>query len=104
MSSKCFEPEFHSPVARLMEQFIQEKQACGYKYHIGTRLLQQRQSLLSDKGLNTNELPWSVTRQWIAKRPHERQHPTTPDFHCAPVCPVHVPYGLSALSWTDHWR
>ena len=71
MSSKCFEPEFHSPVARLMEQFIQEKQACGYKYHIGTRLLQQLDNHLSDKGLNTNELPWSVTRQWIAKRPHE---------------------------------
>jgi site-specific recombinase XerD len=71
MSSKHARSEFHSPLAQLIEQFIQEKQACGHKYDVGTRLLQQLDEHLADKELNARELPWPVTREWIAKRPHE---------------------------------
>ena len=29
---------FQSPLASLMEQFVREKRACGYRYQAGTRL------------------------------------------------------------------
>ena len=39
MSSREFTARFHSPVAAVMGQFVQQKQACGYKYGEAARLL-----------------------------------------------------------------
>jgi integrase/recombinase XerD len=62
---------FKSPLAPLMEQFVQEKQACGYRYREATRLLSCFDRFLSDQELPQHELPRSVTQQWLAKQPHE---------------------------------
>jgi len=62
---------FRSPLAPLMEQFVREKQACGYRYLTGARLLQRFDRFLCDEELTTQTLPRAVTRQWLAKQPHE---------------------------------
>jgi len=62
---------FRSPLAPLMEQFVREKQACGYRYLTGTRSLQRFDRFLCDAALATQTLPRTVTRPWLAKRPHE---------------------------------
>jgi len=54
-----------------MVQFVREKQACGYRYHEGIRLLLHFDRLLCDETLQCNELPRSITRKWLAKQPHE---------------------------------
>lgn len=63
---------FRSPLAPLMEQFVREKQACGYRYLTGTRQLQRFDRYLCDEGLVTQTLPRAISRPWLAKRPHER--------------------------------
>lgn len=64
--------ELHSPLAALIENFIQEKRACGYGYVTGSRLLQSFDRFLVAEGLADMELPrWAVER-WTAKMPHEK--------------------------------
>ncbi len=64
-------PRFQSPVASLMEQFVRTKQACGYRFGEGTRILRCFDRYLIAEGLLRCELPRSVIRQWLAKQPHE---------------------------------
>lgn len=71
MTTDTAATRFRSPLAPLMEQFVREKQACGYRYLTGTRLLQRLDRFLCDEALATQTLPRSVTRPWLAKRPHE---------------------------------
>jgi site-specific recombinase XerD len=54
-----------------MEQFVQTKQACGYRFGEGIRILRCFDRYLSAEGLLRCELPRSLTRQWLAKQPHE---------------------------------
>jgi integrase len=54
-----------------MEQFLQEKHACGYQYHEPTRLLRRLDDFLCQEGLTTDELPRSLVHKWVAKRAHE---------------------------------
>ena len=60
-----------SPVAPLMEQFVQEKQACGYRYGEGISILRRFDAFLCKQGLVDYELPRSLSWQWLAKQPHE---------------------------------
>src|SRR5947208_16206156 len=54
-----------------MENFLQEKHACGYAYREQTRILQRLDDFLVQEGLARYELPVSITRKWLAKKAHE---------------------------------
>jgi integrase/recombinase XerD len=71
MSSRESTAHFHSPVAALMEQFVQHKQACGYKYGEAVRILARFDRSLCDGGLSQCELPHALSWQWLAKQGHE---------------------------------
>jgi integrase/recombinase XerD len=71
MSSRQFKGRFRSPVGSLIEQFVQEKQACGYRYGEGAYLLARFDRFLCDQALSQCELPRSISRKWLAKQPHE---------------------------------
>jgi len=71
MSSRAFTARFQSPVAALMAQFVQQKQACGYKYGEAARILARLDRFLFDRALSQCELPRSLSRKWLAKQHHE---------------------------------
>jgi site-specific recombinase XerD len=54
-----------------MDQFLQEKRACGYGYHEPVRMLHHLDHFLVEEGLETLELPRSLARIWLAKKAHE---------------------------------
>lgn len=62
---------FQSSLAPLMEQFVEEKRACGYQYDEPTRILGQCDHFLADEGLNGTALPSALTQQWLSKQAHE---------------------------------
>ena len=68
MSRREFKARFQSPVAALMEQFVREKQACGYRYDEEARILARFDRFLCDEALSQCELPRSLTRKWLAKQ------------------------------------
>ena len=71
MSSREFKGRFRSPVGSLMEQFVHEKQACGYRYGEEAHLLARFDRFLCDEALSQCELPRSISRKWLAKQTHE---------------------------------
>jgi integrase/recombinase XerD len=71
MASEGADARFQSVLAPLMEQFVREKRACGYRYCEGARTLADFDRFLLDQALPPGDLPWSVTGEWVAKRPHE---------------------------------
>jgi len=62
---------FQSILAPFMDRFLQEKHACGYRYHEPTRILRHLDHFLVQEGLTTDELPRSIAQKWLAKRTHE---------------------------------
>src|SRR5215471_4142038 len=71
MSSDASSTEFQSVLAPLMDRFLQEKRACGYAYHEPFRILNRLDDFLVQQGLEALELPRDLTRNWLAKKPHE---------------------------------
>jgi integrase/recombinase XerD len=71
MANSKFPLHFQSGVAPLIERFIQEKQAVGYKYQCGALALERLDRFLAKKGLTQCELPRELASKWLAKRPHE---------------------------------
>jgi integrase/recombinase XerD len=71
MSRRQFKGRFQSPVGLLMQQFVQEKQACGYRYAEEAHMLARFDRFLHDEALAKCELPRSISRKWLAKQPHE---------------------------------
>lgn len=71
MSNDQAGTQFQSILAPLMEKFLQEKHACGYRYHEPTRILRRIDDLLLHEGLTTCEFPRSIAQKWLAKRAHE---------------------------------
>jgi integrase/recombinase XerD len=71
MMTNTLKIPLQSTIATVMMQFIQEKKACGYKYHEEIRQLKLFDLYLSDEALSSPELPRSITRKWLAKRDHE---------------------------------
>jgi integrase len=63
--------QFQSILAPLMDKFLQEKNACGYRYHEPTRILRRLDDFLVQEGLRSCELPRSIAQKWLAKRSHE---------------------------------
>jgi integrase/recombinase XerD len=62
---------FQSILAPFMDRFLQEKHACGYRYHEPTRILRHFDHFLVQEGLTTYDLPRSIAQKWLAKRTHE---------------------------------
>ena len=71
MPTEASDLGFQSVLAPLLKQFVQEKHACGYAYHEQTRILYRLDDFLVQERLTTVELPRSLARQWLAKKPHE---------------------------------
>ena len=71
MENNDREIRFQSTLAPLMEQFIEEKHACGYRYHSSARLLASFDRFLASETLPPCELPRPIIRKWLAKKPHE---------------------------------
>lgn len=63
--------QFQSILAPFMEKFLQEKHACGYRYHEPSRILRCLDDFLLQEGLRSCELPRSIAQKWLAKRTHE---------------------------------
>ena len=71
MSNKSSGTIFQSVLAPLMSRFIREKHSCGCAYVEPTRILHRLDDFLVHEGLTTLELPRSLARKWLAKKPHE---------------------------------
>jgi integrase/recombinase XerD len=71
MPNEASDKEFQSVLARHIQQFVQEKHACGYAYREPTRLLHRFDDFLVQENLTKLELPRSLVRKWLGKRPHE---------------------------------
>src|SRR5215470_5789228 len=71
MSNDASGPGFRSVLAPFMDQFLEEKLACGYAYREPIRILHRLDDFLVQEGLSTLELPRSVVQDWVAKKPHE---------------------------------
>ncbi|NIT58101.1 MAG: tyrosine-type recombinase/integrase [Aliifodinibius sp.] len=72
MSTNRKHIEFHSPVAPLIKQFIQEKQACGRKYNQAPTILKRFDNFLCSTTLKEKALPEKLVLQWLEKRPDEK--------------------------------
>lgn len=62
---------FRSPMAPFMEQFVLERRAIGYRYQAGAAELRRFDRFLVREASQDDTLPRSLTRKWLAKRPHE---------------------------------
>jgi integrase/recombinase XerD len=71
MPNDASDTGFRSVLAPFMNQFVQEKHACGYAYCEPTRLLHRLDDFLVQERLTTRELPRFLARKWLAKKPHE---------------------------------
>jgi site-specific recombinase XerD len=71
MPNDTSDADFQSVLAPLMNQFVQEKRACGYSYREPTRILHRLDDFLVQERLTTLELPRPLARKWLAKKPHE---------------------------------
>ena len=101
MSSSTSKPTFRSSLGPLMEQFLREKRAVGYKYEAGEGLPVRFDRFLEEQAVDGDGLPRSVVREWLAKRPMERPHTQQnrfavvsefAKFMCRLGHPAHVPH------------
>ena len=109
MSRREFKARFQSPVAALMEQFVKEKQACGYRYGEETRILARFDRFLCDEALSQCELPRTMTRKWLAKQSHESAATNGSNLRCSSIRHLYVPAGLlcrcaGAIARGERWQ
>lgn len=71
MSNDAKEVRFHSPLAPLMQQFVEEKRACGHRYHEQARQLARLDRALASESVTASTLPRAAMQCWLTKRPHE---------------------------------
>ncbi|MEM9243170.1 MAG: tyrosine-type recombinase/integrase [Pseudomonadota bacterium] len=64
--------EFKSPIALLIERFIQEKRTCGYKYNEVPRILECLDNFLCCTKLNQIALPEHLALQWLERKSGEQ--------------------------------
>src|SRR5207244_9423570 len=95
MSSREFKGRFQSSVAVLMEQFVQEKQACGYRYGEEARLLARFDRSMRRSAIAARATP--LDQPEVARQTTPRECVNTPAAHrdCSSVRDIHVPAGLS---------
>jgi integrase len=73
--SALLTPTFRSPFADLLNGFLAEKRASGYKYETAAKYLEDIDRFLLREGAPSGELPHECSKRWLAKRPEE--HPNT---------------------------
>ena len=71
MSSNAPHLSFKSSLAPLMEQFVREKRAVGYKYEVGAVVLMHLDRFLAEQAPADDGLSRSAVRKWPAKDPLE---------------------------------
>lgn len=64
-------PVFESPLAPLLDQFVRERRAIGYRYDTAAYQLMRFDRFLVDEAPHDETLSRSATRKWLARRPHE---------------------------------
>lgn len=64
--------QFESPLAPIIQQLIEEKRACGYKYDAPAGVLKCFDRFLCSTTIKQNELPKEFVLQWLEKQPHEQ--------------------------------
>ncbi|MCK5663908.1 MAG: tyrosine-type recombinase/integrase [Thiotrichaceae bacterium] len=72
MNNLTIKNQFNSPLAELMDKFINEKQACGYRYQRETQELLRLDRFLCEKQLQSIELPREIVDEWTAKKEFEK--------------------------------
>lgn len=72
MSIKLNTIEFHSPIAFIIKQFIEEKRICGYKYDDAPNILKKFDEFLYQKKLKRQELPQELVIEWLNQKPKEK--------------------------------
>jgi integrase/recombinase XerD len=72
MSKQNIKIQCHSPLSELMEKFIHEKQACGYRYTRESHELLRLDRYLCKIGLQSLELPRDIVDKWTTKRVYEK--------------------------------
>ena len=65
MNEELFVPAFSSPIAKMLSDFLSDKRSRGYTYRREVYHLQQLDRFLVSKGLTRNELPETLTQQWL---------------------------------------
>ena len=83
MSSSRSKVTFKSSLAPLMEQFVREKRAVGYKYETGAAVLMHLDRFLADQAPENDGMSRSAVRTWLAKRPQEHPHSQQSRFTAA---------------------
>lgn len=73
--STLLTPTFRSLFADLLNGFLAEKRASGYKYNTAAIILKDIDGFLLREGAPSCELPHECSKRWLAKRPEE--HPNT---------------------------
>ncbi len=70
--------QYQSALGPMIERFIEEKRACGYKYVTEADSLRRLDRFLCEQELTEAELPKALVQRWIAKDPNEslRTHRT----------------------------
>jgi integrase len=63
--------QYQSVLAPMIERFIEEKRACGYKYVAEADSLRRLDRFLCEQELTGVELPKGLVQRWIAKGPNE---------------------------------
>lgn len=71
MTGSKLDMVFESSLAPLMEQFVRERRAIGYRYVSGAAELKRFDRFLCDEAPDDETLLRSTTRRWLTKRPHE---------------------------------
>ena len=64
-------PVFEGPLAPLMDQFVRERRAIGYRYETAAYQLMHFDRFLASEAPDDETLSRSATRKWLARRPHE---------------------------------
>jgi len=72
MHSQKAEIQFHSPLSELINNFIQEKRTCGYRYKREYQEFIRLDRFLCEIGLQSPALPREIVDHWTAKQAYEK--------------------------------
>ena len=67
MSNEAKAVRFHTPLAPLMRQFVEEKRACGHQYNGQARLLARFDHALANESVTASTLPRAAMQGWLTK-------------------------------------
>ncbi len=65
--------EYKSGLAELMQTFVEEKRALGFKYEKEAKIFHEMDRVMVEHGVVAPELPRYAVEKWIEKRPNEKR-------------------------------